>query len=77
MNQTLEQYLHVFVNHCQDNWKEWLAIAEFSYNNSPHAATHETPFFLNYSQHPWKGDDSKKEVRNKSAQDFATRMKHV
>jgi len=33
MNQELEQYLRMFVDYCQTNWPEWLAIAEFSYNN--------------------------------------------
>jgi len=33
MNQELEQYLRMFVDYRQTNWPEWLAIAEFSYNN--------------------------------------------
>jgi len=33
MNQELEQYLRMFMDYCQTNWPEWLAIAEFSYNN--------------------------------------------
>jgi hypothetical protein len=57
--------------------KEWLPIAEFAQNDAVHSATHETPFFLNYGQHPWKGQDTRKEVRNKSAQGFADRMKKV
>jgi len=71
MNQTIEQYLRQFVNHRQDDWKEWLAVGEFAYNDSTHAATHQTPFFLNYGQHPWKGDDVRREVRNESAGQFA------
>ena len=71
MNQTLEQYLHIFIEFCQDDWKEWLSLAEFSYNNSKHAATQQTPFFLNYGQHPWKGDDIRREARNESAGQFA------
>ncbi|KAF7762551.1 hypothetical protein Agabi119p4_9144 [Agaricus bisporus var. burnettii] len=31
-------------------------MAEFHYNNKTHAATGQTPFFLNYGLHPWKGD---------------------
>jgi hypothetical protein len=77
MNQTLEQYIRVFANYRQDDWKEWLAIAEFSYNDSVHAATQQTPFFLNYGQHPWKGTDTRREVRNESATQFADRMKKV
>ena len=77
MNQTLEQYLHIFIEFCQDDWKEWLSLAEFSYNDSKHAATQQTPFFLNYGQHPWKGDDVRREARNESAGQFAERMKHI
>ena len=75
MNQTIEQYLRVFINHRQDDWKEWLSVGEFAYNDSVHAATGQTPFFLNYGQHPWKGTDAPKEVRNESAKEFADRMK--
>jgi hypothetical protein len=77
MNQSVEQYLCIFVNYHQDDWKEWLPIAEFVQNDSVHSATHETPFFLNYGQHPWKGQDMRKEVRNESAQGFADQMKKV
>jgi len=33
MNQELEQYLRIFVDHCQKQWLEWLGTAEFAYNN--------------------------------------------
>jgi len=33
LNQELEQYLRMFMDYHQTNWPEWLAIAEFSYNN--------------------------------------------
>ena len=35
---------------------EWLATAEFSYNDKKHVATDRTPFELNFGKHPWKGD---------------------
>jgi len=44
------------VNYKQDNWTEWLAMAEFVYNDKKHAATNKTPFELNFGRHPWKGD---------------------
>ena len=75
MNQTVEQYLRAFINHRQDDWKEWLSTGEFSYNNSVHAATQQTPFFLNSGQHPWKGDDTRQEIRTEAAVDFAKRLK--
>ena len=35
---------------------EWLAAAEFSYNDKKHAATGWTLFKLNFGRHPWKGN---------------------
>jgi hypothetical protein len=77
MNQTVEQYLHIFTNYHQDYWKEWLALAEFSYNNSVHAATKNTPFFLNHGFHPWTGTDVCEEVRNESVKQFVEWMKQI
>ena len=47
MNQTLEQYLHVYCNYQQDNWSELLSLAEFAYNNALSATTSVFPFFAN------------------------------
>ena len=33
INQELEQYLHLCVNHRQTDWSKWLSLAEFAYNN--------------------------------------------
>ncbi len=51
-NQTLKQYLRGYGNYQQDNWVEWLVIAEFTYNNSVQSATGNTPFYLAYGFHP-------------------------
>jgi len=77
MNQTIKQYLCAFIGFCQDDWKEWLPLGEFSYNNSTHLATKQTPFFLNYGHHPWTGTDTHQEVRNESASQFADQMKKI
>ena len=44
------------MNYQQDNWTDWLATAEFSYNDKKHAVTGKMPFKLNFGRHPWKGD---------------------
>ena len=36
----------------QTNWSDWLASAEFAYNNRSHSSTDHSPFYLEYSQHP-------------------------
>ena len=33
VNQEVEQFLHLFVNQRQDNWYDWISIAEFAYND--------------------------------------------
>ena len=38
INQELEQYLRVFIDHRQEQWLDWLGTAEFAYNNKIHAA---------------------------------------
>jgi len=45
MNQTLEQYLHVYCNYQQDNWSELLPFVEFAYHNAPSTTTGVSPFF--------------------------------
>jgi len=44
------------VNYQQDDWTNWLAAAEFQYNDKKHAAIGKTLFELNFGRHPWKGD---------------------
>src|SRR5258708_7775133 len=52
VNQEIEAYLQVFVSHHQDDWADWLPLAEFAYNNHIHSTTHHTPFKLDSGQHP-------------------------
>ena len=33
VSQEVEQFLHLFVNQRQDDWYDWLSIAEFAYND--------------------------------------------
>jgi len=37
VNQELEQYLRMFIDHRQEQWPEWLGMAEFVYNNKMHS----------------------------------------
>ena len=56
INQKISTFLWHYVNYQQDNWTEWLAAAEFQYNDKKHMATEQTPFELNFGWHLWKGD---------------------
>jgi len=56
INQEIGTFLQHYVNYQQDDWTNWLAAAEFQYNDKKHVATGRTPFELNFRRHPWKGD---------------------
>lgn len=51
-NQTLETYLRHFVGFRQDDWADWLAMAEFTFNNTPNTSTKLSPFFAWQGFHP-------------------------
>jgi len=74
-NQELEQYLRMYINYRQNNWVEWLAMAEFAFNNKVHTATKSSPFQVNYGREPRMGFDIKKKRKNKKAEEFARKMK--
>jgi len=57
VNQELEQYLRLYYNYRQNDWTEWLSIAEFSYNNQIHSSTGRSPFLVNLGRHPNIGQD--------------------
>jgi hypothetical protein len=52
MNQTLEAYLRISCSYNQDDWFDWLPLAEFAYNNSRQESTKMTPFYANYGYNP-------------------------
>jgi len=74
-NQELEQYLRMYVNHRQNNWAEWLAMAEFAFNNKVHTATKMSLFQVNYGREPRMGFDIRKKGKNEKAEEFVKEMK--
>jgi len=44
----LEQYLRAYINYQQDDWCNYLPLAEFAYNNGYQETIKNTPFFANY-----------------------------
>src|SRR5260370_37543329 len=52
VNQCIEQYLRNFCSDQQDDWVDWIGLAEFQYNNLIHDSTHVMPFYPNYGFHP-------------------------
>ena len=74
-NQELEQYLRMYVNHRQNNWAEWLATAEFAFNNKVHTATKASLFQVNYGREPRMGFDIRKKEKNEKVEEFTREMK--
>jgi len=77
INQELEQYLRVFIDYRQEQWPDWLGIAEFAYNNKIHTATKISPFKANYSQDPRMGFEGRRRGKYEAAGKFAERMKRI
>jgi len=77
MNQELEQYLRMFIDHRQEQWPEWLGMAKFTYNNKVHTGTKVSPFKANNGQDPRMGFEMRKRGKYEGAEKFAERMKNV
>src|ERR1700760_501300 len=76
-HQETEQFLAAFVGYHQDDWSEWLDIAEFVQNDHIHSATHQTPFYLTYGQHPWKGQTTGHVSISPDAESFHQKMVEI
>jgi transposase InsO family protein len=62
-NQGLEQYLRAYVNYLQNDWVNWLPMAEFAINNHQSETTKVTPFYAVYGQHPRMGHEPPQATR--------------
>ncbi|TPX31446.1 hypothetical protein SeLEV6574_g08536 [Synchytrium endobioticum] len=49
---TLQLYLRNYVSFEQDDWSNWVTMAEFCYNSAKSAVTGRSPFELNYGYQP-------------------------
>ena len=74
VNQEVEQYLRLFVNHRQDDWADWLSMAEFSYNNRIQASTRQTPFMLNSGRNPRLGTEPIRDSTMEAVDSFVKRL---
>ena len=77
VNQTLEQYLHIYCDYHQDDWVQLLPLAEFVYNNTQSGSTRVSPFFTNYGYHPRCTVTVATGSANPAAEDFADKLKAV
>jgi len=77
VNQELEQYLRMFIDHRQEQWPEWLGTAEFAYNNKAHSSTRTSPFKANYGQDPRMGFEERKKGKYAGAEKFIEKMEEI
>jgi len=77
VNQELEQYLRMFIDHQQEQWPDWLGMAEFTYNNKAHLSTKTLPFKANYGQDPRMGFEVRKKGKYEGAEKFVVKMKEI
>jgi len=77
INQELEQYLRVFIDHRQEQWLDWLRMVEFAYNNKIHTATKISPFKANYGQDPRMGLGGRRKGKYEAVGKFVERMKKI
>jgi len=77
VNQELEQYLRMFIDHRQEQWPKWLGTAEFAHNNKVHSSTQTTPLKANYRQDPRMGFKGRKKGKYKGAKKFIEKMKEI
>jgi transposase InsO family protein len=54
-NAVFEQYLRAYVNYLQDDWSDWLSLAEFTANNWTSESTQFSPFYADIGRHPRTG----------------------
>ena len=77
INQELEQYLKVFIDHRQEQWLDWLGTAEFAYNNKIYTTTKILLFKANYGQDLRMGFEGRRKGKYKAAGKFMERMKKI
>ena len=76
-NQELERYFQSYVNYLQDDWVQWLPLAEFAANNTVSESSRMIPFFANKGYHPRLSLNPPQPNTNQEAQDLTQHMKNI
>ena len=77
VNAILENYLRHYASYQQDDWVDYLPLAEFSYNNSVHDASRVSPFFANFGFHPTFSPSLTRTASAPAATEFAARLSFI
>ena len=66
----------MYVNHRQNNWAEWLAIAEFAFNNNKMYTVIKILLFqVNYGRELRMDFDIRKKGKDEKAEEFVREIK--
>jgi transposase InsO family protein len=74
MNRDLQQYLRLFTAEKQEQWADWLPLAQFSYNSKKQTSTKKSPFEITRSYQPRMGFEQRM-AKAPAAESFTTAMK--
>jgi hypothetical protein len=77
LNAEMEIYLRAYINYLQDDWVQWLCIAEFAANALPSTATTVSPFFANRGFEPRMSFNAIASSSQQPTQDLPTKMKDI
>ena len=55
VNQEMEVYLHIFINHHQNDWTKWLSLATSLWNTKINPTTKQSPFEMAHGRQPHLG----------------------
>ena len=64
----------MYINHHQDDWVDWISMAEFAHNNRTHLATGTSSFYITSGFHPNWGTTFNSQGSNESSTNFVRRM---
>jgi len=67
----------MFIDYRQEQWPDWLGIAEFTYNNKVHSSTKTSPFKANYGQDPRMGFEIRRKGKYEGVEKFVIKIKEV
>ncbi|KAF8663969.1 hypothetical protein AX16_000853 [Volvariella volvacea WC 439] len=70
INAEITKYLQLYSNHAQNDWAEWLSVAQAVYNNRPTSSTEFSPTMINLGREPNDVQFSPHQFKREDAQLF-------
>ncbi|QRW21043.1 Transposon Tf2-1 polyprotein [Rhizoctonia solani] len=74
INQILKAYLRCYTSYQQDDWVDYLPLAEFAYNNRTLSSSQQSPFYANYGFHPTFEPRINSDTTVPAAEDLSARL---